>query len=84
MTEEELAQIIAEGEGPYLEFTTVHFFGGSEISWYDGFQPKREESVMSDKRRRFRTIRDNLKKLYPFEPKGNLEPIPKMGTGKQR
>ena len=27
---------------------------------------------MSDKRRRFRTIRDNLKKLYPFEPKGNL------------
>lgn len=27
---------------------------------------------MSDKRRRFRIIRDNLKKLYPFEPKGNL------------
>jgi hypothetical protein len=27
---------------------------------------------MSEKRRRFRTIRDGLKRLYPFEPKGNL------------
>lgn len=27
---------------------------------------------MGDKRRRFRAIRDALKKLYPFEPKGNL------------
>jgi len=27
---------------------------------------------MSDNRRRFRSIRRDLKKLYPFEPKGNL------------
>jgi hypothetical protein len=31
-----------------------------------------KESIMSDKRRRYRTIKDGLKKLYPVEPTGNL------------
>ena len=31
-----------------------------------------KESIMNDKRRRYRTIKDGLKKLYPVEPTGNL------------
>jgi hypothetical protein len=27
---------------------------------------------MSDNRRRYRTVREQLKKLYPFEPQSNL------------
>ena len=32
----------------------------------------KEEYTMSDNRRRYRTIRNSLKRLYSIEPKGNV------------